>query len=77
MLLNRLKRTQLARRALREITAAARAVLASMLSDLVAYGVMTYSGHVPDRGAPAEETDRLIAELRELGWTTRSNASWR
>lgn len=75
VLLNRVKRTQLARHALREITAAALPVLASTLSDLVAYGEMTYSGRVPDQGAAAEEIDRLIAELRELGWIARSNAS--
>jgi chromosome partitioning protein len=75
VLLNRVKRTQLARHALREITAAGLPVLASTLSDLVAYGEMTYSGRVPDQGPAAEEIDRLIAELRELGWIARSNAS--
>jgi chromosome partitioning protein len=75
VLLNRVKRTQLARHALREITAAALPVLASTLSDFVAYGEMTYSGRVPDQGTAAEEIDRLIAELRDLGWIARSNAS--
>lgn len=75
VLLNRVKRTQLARHALREITAAALPILASTLSDLVAYGEMTYSGRVPDQGAAAEEIDRLLAELHALGWIARSNAS--
>lgn len=40
----------------------------STLSDLVAYGEMTFSGRVPDQGPAAEEVSRLIGELRSLGW---------
>jgi chromosome partitioning protein len=68
VLLNRVKRTQLARHAAREIEAAKLPLLASTLSDLVAYGEMTFSGRVPEQGSAAEEVGRLVAELRTLGW---------
>jgi chromosome partitioning protein len=68
VLLNRVKRTQLARHATREIEAAKLPLLASTLSDLVAYGEMTFSGRVPEQGSAAEEVGRLVAELRALGW---------
>jgi len=68
VLLNRVKRTQLARHVLREIEAAGLPMLASTLNDLVAYGEMTFSGRVPDQGAAGEEVTRLLAELRGLGW---------
>jgi chromosome partitioning protein len=68
VLLNRVKRTQLARHAAREIESAELPLFAASLSDLVAYGEMTFSGRVPDQGSAAEEVTRLIAELRSLGW---------
>jgi chromosome partitioning protein len=68
VLLNRIKRTQLARHALREIEAANLPLLTATLGDLVAYGEMTFSGRVPDQGAAGEEIARLVAELRVLGW---------
>ena len=68
VLLNRVKRTQLARHAAREIERATLPLLAATLGDLVAYGEMTFSGRVPDQGAAGEELTRLIAELRALGW---------
>ena len=68
VLLNRMKRTQLARHALKEIEAAGLPMLTSTLSDLVAYGEMTFSGRVPDQGVAGEEVTRLLAELRALGW---------
>ena len=43
-------------------------MLTSTLSDLVAYGEMTFSGRVPDQGVAGEEVTRLLAELRALGW---------
>ena len=62
-----MKRTQLARPAMREL--AALPLLTSTLADLVAYGEMTYSGRVPEQGAAAgDEVARLAAELRSLGW---------
>jgi chromosome partitioning protein len=68
VLLNRMKRTQLARHAAREIENAALPMLAATLGDLVAYGEMTFSGRVPDQGLAGEELVRLVAELRALGW---------
>jgi chromosome partitioning protein len=68
VLLNRVKRTQLARHAAREIERATLPLLSATLGDLVAYGEMTFSGRVPDQGAAGEELTRLVAELRALGW---------
>jgi chromosome partitioning protein len=68
VLLNRVKRTQLARHAAREIEAAGLPLLTATLGDLVAYGEMTFSGRIPDQGAAGEEVERLIAELSSLGW---------
>ena len=68
VVLNRVKRTQLARHAAREIASAALPMLTATLADLVAYGEMTFSGRIPDQGLAAEELTRLGAELREIGW---------
>jgi chromosome partitioning protein len=68
VLLNRVKRTQLARHASREIEAAGLPLLTATLSDLVAYGEMSFSGRVPDQGVAGEEVSRLMSELRALGW---------
>jgi chromosome partitioning protein len=68
VLLNRVKRTQLARHVAREIENAALPVLTATLGDLVAYGEMTFSGRIPDQGLAGEELTRLITELRTLGW---------
>ena len=68
VLLNRVKRTQLARHALKEIETAGLPVLAASLSDFVAYGEMTFSGRVPDHGPAGDEVARLVAELRSLDW---------
>ena len=38
------------------------------LSDLVAYGEITYSGRIPPGGPAAVEIAGLLAELREQGW---------
>ncbi len=68
VILNRTKRTQLARHAMREIEAAGLPVLSTSLSDLVAYGEMSFFGRVPDQGTAAQEIGRLIDELRAIGW---------
>jgi chromosome partitioning protein len=68
VLLNRVKRTQLARHATAEIEAAGLPLLSTALSDLVAYGEMSFSGRIPDQGAAGQELARLVAELRALGW---------
>ena len=68
VLLNRVRRTTLARHAATELKAAGLPLLAATLSDLVAYGEMTYSGRLSASSQSAAEVAALIAELRELGW---------
>jgi chromosome partitioning protein len=68
VLLNKVRRTQLSRHAAKEIAAAGLPKLNSSLSDLVAYGEMSYSGRLPTLGPAATEVARLIRELREYGW---------
>jgi chromosome partitioning protein len=43
-------------------------VVVATLSDLVAYGEMTFSGRVPDQGVAGEQLTRPVAELRAIGW---------
>jgi chromosome partitioning protein len=68
VVLNRVKKTTLARHAAAEIAAAGLPQLTTSLSDLVAYGEMTYSGRSPTTGLAATEVSALVAELRGLGW---------
>ena len=68
VMLNRIKRTTLARHAMTEMTTAGLPRLTASLSDLVAYGELTYSGALPEKGPAAAEVAELIKELRELGW---------
>ena len=68
ILLNRVKRTTLARHAMAEITKAALPRLTCSLSDLVAYGELTYSGRLAEAGAARAEVAALVAELRGLEW---------
>ena len=68
VLLNRVRKTTLARHAASELAAAGLPKLDSVLSDLVAYGEMTYSGRIPTSGPAGTEVAALVAELRELGW---------
>ncbi|HTX39012.1 MAG TPA: ParA family protein [Bryobacteraceae bacterium] len=68
VLLNRVRKTTLARHAAAEVTAAGLAQFNATLSDLVAYGEMTYSGRVPTTGVAGAEVAALIAEMRVLGW---------
>jgi chromosome partitioning protein len=68
VLMNRIKRTTLARHASAEMTSAGVPRLNSSLSDLVAYGELTFSGRLPDKGAACSEVEVLIKELRTLGW---------
>jgi chromosome partitioning protein len=75
VLLNRVRKTTLARHAVSEVTAAGLAQFTTTLSDLVAYGEMTYSGRVPTTGIAGSEIAALIAELRELGWVPANTAA--
>jgi len=68
VLLNRVKRTQLARHAAQELASAGLPRLEATLSDLVVYGELSYSGRVPAGGVAAVELAALVAELRGLGW---------
>jgi chromosome partitioning protein len=66
VLMNRVRATTLARHAAGE--AKALPMLRAGLSDLVAYGEMTFSGRLPAGGKAAAEVAALLAELRGLGW---------
>jgi len=68
VLLNRVRRTQLSRHAAQEILTANLPRLEASLSDLVAYGELSYSGCIPTTGTAAAEIAALLAELRARGW---------
>jgi len=68
VLLNKVRRTQLTRHATQEIAAAGLPRLESTLSDLVAYGELSYSGRIPQTGPAAIELAGLLAELRARNW---------
>ena len=68
VLLNRVRRTQLSRHAVQEILTANLPRLEASLSDLVAYGELSYSGRIPTTGTAAVEIAALLAELRSRGW---------
>lgn len=69
---NRVRKTTLGRHAAAELTAAGVPRLNASLSDLVAYGEMTYSGRTPATGLAGTEVTVLLAELLELGWLPMS-----
>jgi chromosome partitioning protein len=71
VLMNRVKRTTLARHAAAEMSTAGLNRLEANLSDLVAYGELTYSGKLPDKGTACVEVAALIKELRTLGWVPK------
>ena len=75
VLVNRVKRTTLARHASAEMNAAGLPRLDASLSDLVAYGELTYSGRLPDKGPACVEVAALIKELRGLGWLPKKMSS--
>ncbi len=68
VLLNKVRRTQLTKHAMAEIAAAGLPRLEATLSDLVAYGELSYSGRIPAAGPAVAEIAGLLAELREKGW---------
>jgi len=65
---NRVRRTSLSRHAEGEMLQAKLPRLRSILSDLVAYGELSYSGRVPSTGTAGAEVAALLAELREMDW---------
>jgi chromosome partitioning protein len=68
VLLNRVKRTTLARHAAKEIEGAGLPRLDAALSDLVAFGELTFSGRLPETGPAATEITALVLELRCENW---------
>lgn len=68
VLFNRVRKTTLARHADSELERAKLVRLTASLSDLVAYGELSYSGRIPTTGTAGSEVIALIAELRELNW---------
>ena len=68
VLLNKVRRTQLTKHAMAELAAAGLPRLEATLSDLVAYGELSYSGRLPATGPAVVEIALLLAELREKGW---------
>lgn len=64
VLLNKVRRTTLAKHASAEIKAANLPRLDSTLSDLVAYGELSYGTRLPPLGPAQAEVAALIAELR-------------
>ena len=81
VLLNRVRRTHLARHAAKELAEAGMPRLEATLSDLVVYGELSYSGRIPTAGVAAAELSALVAELRSLGFvpgkTTRRGIATR
>ena len=65
---NRVRRTSLAKHAAAEAVQARLPRLTASLSDLVAFGEMSYSGRVPASGPAGAEIEALIVELRAMGW---------
>ena len=70
ILFNRVRKTTLARHAAAEIKAAGLLCVEASLSDLVAYGEMTYSGRLPAKELARTEVGALVGELRRLGWVS-------
>jgi chromosome partitioning protein len=68
VVLNRVKKTGLAKHAAAELERAGVERLAAFLSDLVGYGEMTYSGRLPSTGPATAEVAALVAEIQALGW---------
>lgn len=67
VLLNKMRRTTLARHASAEIERASLPRLEASLSDLVAYGELSYGTRLPASGPAYAEVASLVAELRAKG----------
>lgn len=67
VVLNRARRTALSRHAAREVVDAKLPCLHASLSDLVAFGELSYAGKLPPAGTARTEIEALIAELRAVG----------
>ena len=78
VLFNRVRRTSLAKHADAEASRAKLMRLSASLSDLVAFGELSYSGRIPTNGTAGAEATALLGELRGLGWVpdrTRNNST--
>jgi len=64
VVLNRVRRTALARHAAKEVEGARLPCLSASLSDLVAFGELSYAGKLPSAGTARTEIEALVAELR-------------
>jgi chromosome partitioning protein len=73
VVLNRVRRTTLAKHAAREIDGARLRCLTTNLSDLVAFGELSYAGRLPPAGPARTEIEALIAELREAEFIPTSS----
>lgn len=61
-------RTAVSRHALGEVASAGLPLFATTLSQVVAYTELTHNGRLPRQLPASVEIERLIDELRELGW---------
>lgn len=66
--MNRLSRTNLTRHAEQELKAAGIPTLNASISHRTAFGEISYSGTVPQKGPAANEVKTLIDELKNIGW---------
>jgi chromosome partitioning protein len=64
-------RTAVAQYARSEIESAGLPLLATTLSQVVAYTELSHNGRLPRQAPALGEVEHLIAELRELGWLPR------
>jgi chromosome partitioning protein len=72
VLLNKVRRTTLAKHASAEIERASIPRLDATLSDLVAYGELSYGTRLPTSGTANAEVAALISELRAKGYISTS-----
>ena len=61
-------RTAVAQHALGEVESAGLPLLVTTLSQVVAYTELTHNGRLPRQPPASVEIERLVDELRELGW---------
>lgn len=71
VLLNRVRKTTLARHAAAEIVKADLPRLTSTLGDYVGLSEVSYAGRLPSTGPVVDEIRALISELVGLGWVKR------
>ena len=65
-------RTAVAQHAHGEVQSAGLPLLTTALSQVVAYTELTHNGRLPRQPPAAAEVERLVDELRKLGWLPRA-----